>query len=189
MPATTPLPLRLETEPPLWYRRFIAWLQSGPTRSLLAVYNDEREAKGQKRADNPPGAWREIPTTYQWASRAAEYDKAEAERKNLELAERREAWRKTEETMAAALVNKGREIIDGELKKPKVIDGVLIKPEFSPSKVNAARACFAEASVIARRALEMVDTRLNISQLSDAEIMRLLGLAQQAAPADDSDTP
>jgi hypothetical protein len=148
----------------------------------LAVYNAEREAQGKKKQDCPPGAWAGVPERYKWAERAAEWDKAEAERKSIELAARREAWRKTEETMAQALVNKGRAIIDGEIGKGEA---------FSPSKVNAARACFDAASVIARRALEMTDMRLNISQLSDAEIMRLLGVAQQAAPqsADDSNTP
>ena len=188
MAATTPLPTRLETEPPLWYRRFIAWLQSGPPRSLLGVYNEEREAKGQNRSDSHPASWREIPTTYQWASRAAEYDKAEAERKSVELAERREAWRKTEETMAAALVNKGREIIDGIMPKLGKDVNPLSPPQFNPSKVNAARACFDTASTLARRALEMADKYIDPKQLTDAEIMRLLGVAQQSAPADDSNT-
>ena len=69
-----------EQEP--WASRFLAYLHAGPTRSLLAIYNQERIAKGRQRSPGKllPNSWRTHAKTWDWEPRAALFDAAERTR-------------------------------------------------------------------------------------------------------------
>lgn len=73
-------------EPALWFRRFERFRLLGPGRSLLAVYNGEREKArpGASRRRSVPGAWNRAAQAWRWRERAAAWDADEAERERLE---------------------------------------------------------------------------------------------------------
>jgi len=119
----TPLPARLPAEPSIWYLRFVAWLRSGPPRSLLAVYTAEQVSKGKKRPLSPPGAWRDVPAKYEWNIRAEAWDKSEAERLAIELAAARNEWRNRELEAAAKLFEKGMTGTDQTRLLTVIIEG------------------------------------------------------------------
>lgn len=176
MAGVTPLPRRIQGEPAMWYRRFCAWLRSGPPRSVLAVANAERAQSGRKKADEAPGSWDGKPDLYRWKERAAEWDLAEAERLNVELAEQREAWRKSEMEAARALQAKGLEGLKIPMVTARLKDGSEIIGQ--PQAVRVAAECLTKASDLARRALEMTNTRVNLQQLSDADLLRLVAFTE-----------
>lgn len=154
----TPIPARLPTEPNIWYLRFVAWLRSGPPRSLLAVYNAEREKKGQRKADNHPGAWRDVPTKYEWEKRAEAWDKSEAERLAVELSELRNEWRNKELDAAAKLFEKGMTGTDQTRLLTVIIpEKGTIKGD--PAAVRVAAELIERASKLARLALDMPTSR------------------------------
>lgn len=188
MPNVTPLPPRLPAEPSIWYRRFCAWLRMRPPRSVLEVCNLEREKKGKKRQDSPPGSWDGIPDLYQWKARAARWDLAEAERLNIELAQARDEWRAQEREAALLLLNKGREGLKIPLLTARLEGGREIKGD--PAAVRVAGDLVSKGLDLGRRALEMATstTRVNVSQMSDAEIIRLLDLAERGGVAGGGET-
>lgn len=156
--TVTPLPARLPNEPNFWYLRFVAWLRSGPPRSLLAVYNAEREKKGQRKADNHPGAWRDIPAKYEWENRAKAWDDLEANRLAVELSAARNEWRNRELAAAAKLFEKGMTGADQTRLLTVIIDGKgTIKGD--PTAVRVSAELIERASKLARLALDMPTSR------------------------------
>jgi hypothetical protein len=198
MSEITPLPGRLAGENELWYRRFCAYVTMGGRRSALEICNREREAEGRKRGVDVSGAWRDKPVKFSWVDRAAAWDKAEIERKANDLASEREAQRRRELEAAALLLKKGQEgvklpLITATTKMP---DGRVVEVKGDTAAVNTGIRALVESSNMARRALEMVGTRINVSQLTDAELIRLLDLTEpgvagigSAEAGDTSDTP
>src|SRR5262249_13079902 len=87
---------RLPDEPGMWYARFEAFRMLGPRRSILAVYNSEREKDGESAALSVPGAWNDAAKTWRWRDRAATWDAEQTRLARVaeadELAERRRAW-------------------------------------------------------------------------------------------------
>jgi hypothetical protein len=77
-----------------WYGRFTAWLHQAKPRSVLKVYREERERKGVKRSEKKvprtlPQSWAEAKERFRWQDRANDWDAAEQERLDRELAEKR----------------------------------------------------------------------------------------------------
>lgn len=70
-------------EPGLWFDRFHRFLESGPTRSMLSLYNAERVAEDAtaQPAKTVPSSWREQADLWQWRHRAAVWDAAEQQRR------------------------------------------------------------------------------------------------------------
>lgn len=89
-------------EPSLWYDRFERYRLAGAARSLLKLYNDERERKGQKRASSPPTAWREMARTWQWERRAEDWDEAERQRARAAAEQDRQQEREARLTLLRA---------------------------------------------------------------------------------------
>lgn len=81
-----PIYEQLPNEPDKWYIRFQKFLALGPRRSVLKTYAMERQESGkQKQADTSnvapiavPPDWRKCTKDYQWAERAAAYDKEQS---------------------------------------------------------------------------------------------------------------
>lgn len=119
-------------EPTLWFARLERFRLAGPGRSLLKLYNEERERKGQKRADSPPTAWRDAAKTWNWRERADAWDAVELakerERRETELAKEREQAREHRRTLLKAMgsrVAQGLTTLDPKTMKPAdVIRGV-----------------------------------------------------------------
>lgn len=174
MANLTPFPPKLSDEPNHWYRRFCVWLVMRPKRSVLEVYNQERATKGKKRQDSPPGSWDGKPELYDWDGRAKEWDKAETERLNAELALAREAWRTKEREAAEALLKKGLAGLDIPLGAA-LTDKTPAKGD--PQAVRVAAQCITDASMLARRALEM-PTERSVSnpfdKYSDEEVLQYI---------------
>lgn len=74
---------RLPTEPARWFARLEQFRLLGPERSLLALYNQERqkEGKGRKRKDGDahcvPAAWNDAVRDWRWEERCKAWDAAE----------------------------------------------------------------------------------------------------------------
>ena len=89
-----PIP-RMPDEPTGWYSRLVSFCLMGPGRSVLRVYNDEREKAGKSgKARSIPGPWQKIIDRFRWRDRAARYDletiEFERDQQNqLRLSERR----------------------------------------------------------------------------------------------------
>lgn len=181
MASLTPFPKKTETEPNHWYRRFCVWLVMRPKRSMLEVYNGERARKGAKRRDTLPGGWDGKPELYQWDQRAKEWDKAETERLNVELAQAREEWQTAELAAAKELLGKGKAFIEAIPLASYFSGDKLVKGD--PQAVRVATQCIMDASTLARRALAMpTDRTVNqFEKMSDAEILRFIEAELKAA--------
>lgn len=193
---------RLPEENSLWHGRFKVWLGQKKPRSLLAIYNAERERKGaRKKALTVPEPWGEAKAKYCWLDRAAAWDKAEQERLDRELAEKREAEREEELKIAEELREKARKMI----ALPETVETVkrngkgeeiawLLIPEFRAFK--AASDMFGQAKNHARAALLMPDKverqevtgkdggpveTTDVGLTPEERLARLVGLARQVA--------
>lgn len=82
-------------EPLLWFDRFERYRLAGSGRSMLAIYNAERQEKAAARgrdfaaARSVPGAWDNNADKWQWKVRAEAWDEAEVERRRIEFREER----------------------------------------------------------------------------------------------------
>src|SRR6202035_4388351 len=66
---------RQEGEPVDWFSRFERFRLIERRRSLLAVYNDEREKEGNSaRAASVPSSWNDAAERWNWRGRADAYD-------------------------------------------------------------------------------------------------------------------
>jgi hypothetical protein len=97
-------------EPTLWYDRFWKWLHD-PRRSLLGVYNAEREKARKRPAQTSPGAWREAVVKWNWEARAHAWDDYEHERLEEEWETRRKQLREVEWVTAQALIEKAKQML------------------------------------------------------------------------------
>jgi len=79
-------------EPSLWFGRFTAFCQMGPTRSILECVNQHRDEIGQKRSNNVPGSWRRRSEEFDWRNRAEAWDAAELTRREALLRKERDDW-------------------------------------------------------------------------------------------------
>lgn len=120
---------RMPGEGDRWYARFEKFRLAGPSRSVHAVYNDERESDGKARkskiGDSVPRAWSDAVTKWQWRERAAAWDEA---RQELTRHEEAEAYRKMREqhlALVSTALGKCKERIDamlpGELRPRDLI--------------------------------------------------------------------
>lgn len=69
---------RRDDENATWFARFQIYLQQNKPRSLLALYNDEREKNGEKKRDTFPAIWAQSRDKYEWRARADAYDREQA---------------------------------------------------------------------------------------------------------------
>jgi hypothetical protein len=66
---------RLDEEPVVWFSRFEGFRSLGPSRSLLAAYNAEREKEGKRgTATSVPQPWDEAARRWDWRRRAEAFD-------------------------------------------------------------------------------------------------------------------
>ena len=61
-------------EPGRWYARFERFRLAGPSRSLLAMVNEDRQQRGKKKTRSTPQAWTAKARRWQWRERAQAWD-------------------------------------------------------------------------------------------------------------------
>ena len=138
-------------EPDLWYGRFHAYLLAGSRRSLLAIYNAERERAGKGGAKSVPSSWDAAASRWRWGARAASWDAEIRMREEAKWIARREEFRERQWAIAEKLIQKGEEMLSFSLAGE---DG----PKWS---FRDAAAFLAEGGRLARQAAEMYDGDLN----------------------------
>lgn len=165
-------------EPSFWFERFKKWLKQDKPRSLLSIWNQDREQRGLKRTDTVATNWRLAFEKYQWAERGEAWDKAEQERKDKEWKEKREQQRLNELDDAADLRGKAKEMValpvtaemgrsGGEWDEPQAGAITVIKPANSQTFKHAAEI-FLASSTLARKALGMVE-KAEEQRLTDSQ--------------------
>src|SRR5258708_25603986 len=67
---------RQESEPTLWYDRFLVFLRMGPSRTKLGAVHlvEKAEKSGEKRSSRTPGAWDDAIRDWDWVKRASSWD-------------------------------------------------------------------------------------------------------------------
>lgn len=90
---------RQKGERNLWYDRFHRYLMMGPGRSVLAVYNEERERRGLTGAKSIPGRWNKAIARWEWRARAQAHDQAEREKERVEYEAERKKQREQRRTV------------------------------------------------------------------------------------------
>jgi hypothetical protein len=81
---------RQEGEPDLWFDRFERFRRAGASRTLLSVYNEERQevwarqGKPFKRASSTPSTWSNASQKWNWRSRASAFDQWQRDRRRQE---------------------------------------------------------------------------------------------------------
>lgn len=100
-----------EPEPLLWWGRFRDFLRLDKDRSLLELANRWRDARGRKRTDDPPGAWRRAAARWQWVERAAAFDLEQERIIQAEWEARRRKLREEEWDVAQKLLERCRQML------------------------------------------------------------------------------
>lgn len=94
---------RQPEEPDRWFGVFEQFRLAGPKRSLLAIYNAERTAKGRTPAVAVPGSWSRNRAKWDWDDRAKAWDLHLIEVERKRDAEEREKARKSRKLTIRAL--------------------------------------------------------------------------------------
>jgi hypothetical protein len=84
---------RQTDEPSKWFDRLDRFRRLGPNRSLLALYNQERNEQGMPPSRNHPPVWNKYVEKWQWHARCAAWDDHERrERDRKEALEKDAEW-------------------------------------------------------------------------------------------------
>ena len=188
---------QLPGENSLWYGRFKAWLHQKKPRSMLALWKAEKAEKGGKPAIKLPHAWDIVINKFHWYDRAAAWDKAEQERLDRELFEKRERQRERELRAADRLYGKAEDLMD--LPHERIVEEEEFTVHYPDHKAfKTAADLYAEARTNARAALEMPIVNryehtganngplsVNVTGLSEtdrlARILEILGAAAEGS--------
>jgi len=146
----TPRPWdRQPGEPSRWHARLERYRLAGPGRSMLGLYQRERERKGAKGSDQKkprsvPESWSKVAKAWRWQDRCAAFDchlqqiaREESDKKFIEEIQRHRA---NAVAVARALIGidvDGLKLIAERLSKLKSEE---IKPETIPSFLRALAA-------------------------------------------------
>lgn len=64
----------MKDEPDLWFGRFRRYLEMGPDRTLISVYNRFRMSEGRKKSPTLSDSWKKTCSYWRWRDRASAYD-------------------------------------------------------------------------------------------------------------------
>ncbi|MGE0821738.1 MAG: hypothetical protein AB7G75_10955 [Candidatus Binatia bacterium] len=189
-----------------WFERFWRYLQAGPGRSALAIYNTERARIGANRHARPartlPHSWAKAKVRFTWEYRATSYDDYVRKQEDLQrqeertreqqlLVQRRQEQRQQELELAQKLYEKALALLALPVEKERREDGekgnvtVYRMPQHQAFAVAARLS--AESSGRARLALDMPlkYEAVDIRKMSDAELLYLL----ERLSENDEETP
>jgi hypothetical protein len=94
---------QLPDEPDMWFDRFDRFRLMGSSRSLNAIYNEERAKVGDPPLSSVPPSYREYAQKFRWRERATAYDEALRSEAQLMADSKREAARSMRSTTIDAL--------------------------------------------------------------------------------------
>ena len=140
-------------EPMLWFGRFTAFCQMGPTRSILECVNQHRDQIGQKRSNNVPGSWRRRSEQFDWRNRAEAWDAAELAHREALLRKERDDWATGRLDDAKIIRKKARDMLIFPVSRKTGTDekgfDYIIEPIY-PAMAKAATAMLKDADALAR---------------------------------------
>jgi len=181
-----------------WYERFERYRLMGHDRSLLAVYNEWRQAKGSKVASGQPVSWSQNADKWRWQERAEAWDMENIAKRRAEQAAWAEEWKRKEKDMAQKLLDRALDMLRFPLAEVTRTgeDGqttIVMPADWRASDVRQ----YAEtASKLARLAAELnteqVGVNVNRDELVtdiEAEIARLAGVGAAGAAGAVSEPP
>lgn len=155
-------------ESAMWYNRFWTWLTAAK-RSLVNVYNQEREKVNKSPRRSPPGAWREAFKRWEWEKRAAAWDAAERDRRAAEWEAKRQLLRDREWEAAEALLDRATQMLAFPLEitecEEKDVDGRVIHvTTINPVRwvVRDIPAMLEAASKLGRLATGMATNKIEV---------------------------
>lgn len=174
---------RLSNEPVKWYFLFTKFCRKGPTRSLLGVYNDEKVAKGQKKALRISGGFEARVKKFNWHDRALAFDVYVDRMEARDWDARRKDTIEKELDFARRLMEKASQMLQfpvATTRTEQMQDGgrTVVQTTFIPAKWNFADAAriVEAASKLQRLALDMDTARTavdaTVEQVEDIEAIR-----------------
>jgi hypothetical protein len=131
-------------EPNRWFARFERYRLAGPSRSLLGLFNTERQQRGTKKAKSIPESWAENADKWRWRQRAELWDDHERRQARLAHAQEIEEMNRRHAQESRALQSKG-------LQGLKSVEPDQLKP------TEIVRFCL-EAAKLERMALGAPET-------------------------------
>lgn len=152
--------LRQPGEPSRWYARFERFRLMGPGRSLLAIYNEERE-KARKSA-TIPASWRDAADKWQWRARAEAWDAAEQERRR---AAEEQAYREALDAHRDNALKLSRVALNNAVRLLQKTDQRLAAMNADEIPVKALPAYLRAAAAVAEAALNGEAQALSVDQL------------------------
>lgn len=171
---------RLDGETPKAWGAFQAYLALGPTRSVLAAY---QQTTGRTSVDQAPGTWQAWSARFGWVERAEFYDShlAAVAQKSVEetIAEEAAKWarrqmeqREEDFKLAGELRSKVREMLAYPITREVEKDGVVVT-EPARWNLNTVARMSQVSTQLARLACEMA-TSFDVTSMSDDELEALL---------------
>ena len=167
----------------LWADRYERFRLAGPGRSLLALYNAERIAKGQAPAKSVPGAWDAVAKAGDWRKRAAAWDLDQLlERRREKEAAERDLLHKAQQQRRRLMEAGYTLILEAMVRiKDDATDTQAVKVMAAIAKyLEHSRREYGETSEGLTTALELVAAPAP-GEAHQARVVRELGVIKQAA--------
>lgn len=122
-----------------WFARFLKYLNMGQKRSLMGVFNMEREAEGKEKATGAPGSWSVHAEKFKWKQRAGRFDRYQNDLHVESLKEQAKEFQETRMEMAKKLRDRVEKMLEFPLAESTTTeDGktVLMPAKWSMSDVT-----------------------------------------------------
>lgn len=175
-------------EPSLWYDRFERYRLAGPARSLLKLYNEEREKAGKGAITSVPPSWTGAAKSWEWELRAGAWDEYQRQRARDAYEEDRRKEREARLTLLKA----GRSRLAQALA---ILDATKLKPieTFRALAIilQESRAEYDEEPTqrIAQEPVPPIDWSIVPEELQVAFLERKITLAQVLRYVVEHDSP
>lgn len=100
-----------------WYTRFTKFLLKGPSRSVLSVYNDEREALHKdwhpyENKKSVPLAWHNQVKDFSWRQRASAFDSHMAAKEQADWIKRQDEIREKQYKLGMELMDRAQDLAE-----------------------------------------------------------------------------
>lgn len=160
-------------EKTLWYNRFWRYCQMGTGRSILAVYNEERQERDKEKAKAVPRNWGDMAKRWRWKARAEAYDEYLIEKQKQEYEERIRSHTQELWELRDAAMQKARTMLKWPLQRQQTEgeNGETIVIEPANWSFRDALAYASAVDELAQRSLgaEQLTTKQNGKQGQNGE--------------------
>lgn len=185
----------------MWYRRFERYLRMGPTRSLLGCVNEEKAEKGRGKSIKVSGSWNRAFVTWDWESRAAEYDGYNSQIEQDAWDERFKLYNEKKWDIVEKLLQRANQMLDFPLadvkREEQTENGRLV----SVTHIHPARWTFKDAAAMLEAVAKLMEphrasddnerppVQINLSGLSTEILRAIADEGEQGSPSEGSETP